>query len=85
MLWQEKLNLILSKTNLPKEVTILWQGAFKYLKTEQLIALLEILAKALPGEVRDISFNLKKKITALESNDTNLWQKIIREEKESLL
>ena len=77
---KQKLNSILKKANLSEDLKILWQGAFEYLKIQDLNILVKTLEELSSEEIREFSENLKNKIVALENKDTSFWEKIIKQE-----
>ena len=81
---KQKLNLILEKANLPADLINPWQDALKYLKIKDLVLLIETLEELSFEEIKELSENLKDKIAALEGEDTGLWNKIIKQEQDSL-
>ncbi len=81
---KEKLNNILQEALINEELKSAWDDAFKYLKTEELILLVNLLENSGAQEIREISENLNKKINALTNNNADFWEKILKEEKESL-
>jgi hypothetical protein len=81
---KERLNSILDKASIPEKTKILWNEAFKYLKIEEVLFLINELEKASIDEIQKLSENLKRKVEALENKDMSLWREIIEEEKSLL-